>query len=56
MEISVVITLINIILCYIYNFVNTKESFSNFITNKKNNLIISSSVVLILSIFYFDLK
>lgn len=56
MEISIIIMFINLVICYIYNLFKNKESFSSFFSNKKNNLIISSSVVFILSVFYFDYK
>jgi len=56
MIIGILISLINITICYMYNILKTKEDFSLFMQNKKINLLISTSVVFVLSIFYFYLK
>ena len=52
MRIPIVISLINIVICFIYS--NTNETFINFTTENKKKIIISSIVVLILSVYCFE--
>lgn len=56
MIVSLLITLINIVICFIYNLVSYKEPFSTFVYKKSSKMVISSIVVFVLSFFYFDLK
>ena len=54
MIIPIIITLINMVLCFMYNLKINNKNFNYLFNNQIKKIAISNLIVLILSIFYFE--